>query len=221
MTTLPKQQAELISFFEAHVPVWLNDPTAIGLTLTTVTSIQGATVAARGAYDSAQVARDASKAATTTLHGAIDTLRGMGGPAINAIRAFAEGAADPMAVYSAAQIPPPADPTPAPAPEAPSDISLTLLLDGRIQLKWKAPQPVAGAEVFTEIQRRFNGAGSYAPLASTGEKTYFDATVPAGTQQVEYLLYARRGGQVSAPAGESILLGVPSNGQQGSLSLAA
>jgi len=226
MSTMPQTQEALVSFFEAHAPVWLNDPTAIGLTLETVTSIQGATVIARGALGTAAGARDASKSATTALHGAVAELRGLGGPAIAAIRAFAEGSDDPATVYATAQIPPRDPPSPAPAPDTPTEISATVLGDGTIRVAWKVFQPVPGAEVYTQIRRRLNGVGEFTTLGDTGAKTLVDSTVPAGTHSVEYLCIAKRGEQASDPSQPvTLLLGVPSNAQQeqgeGGLSLAA
>src|SRR5690606_25350641 len=111
-----------------------NDPLAVGLTVEQLASLSGATVAARAALTTAIQTRDAAKGATTDLHGALDTLRGLGGPAIAAIRAFAEGSEDPASVYATAQIPPPADPTPAPAPAIPTGVSAEVLGNGSIRI---------------------------------------------------------------------------------------
>ncbi|MFG0283720.1 MAG: hypothetical protein ACF8R7_04800, partial [Phycisphaerales bacterium JB039] len=210
MATLPGTQEGLLTFVEDHVAVWVNDPAAIGLDLSAVTALQGAVTSARSAYTVASAARETSKGATTALHGELDTLKGLAGQAINTIRAFAEGAADPMAVYAAAQIPPRADPTPAPAPATPTDASATLLGDGTIRLRWKAPQPAAGAEVYTQIRRRLGTTGPFTTLGDTGEKTFVDDTVPAGTAEVQYTFIAKRNGQSSDPTQPiTLLLGVP------------
>src|SRR5690606_1279264 len=145
MPTVPYSKADAIQFFEDHVAVWVNDPLAIGLSAQAVTDLSGATIAARSALTTASAARESSKAATTALDGAVDTMRSIRGPMINAIRAFAEGAADPSAVYSAAQIPPPASPSPAPPPAAPTDLNATLGGDGSITLVWKITRPAPAA----------------------------------------------------------------------------
>lgn len=226
MSTMPQTQDALINFFESHTAVWSNDPAGIGLSLEQLTALSGATVAARAALTTAIQTRDAAKGATTDLHGALSTLRGLGGPAIAAIRAFAEGSEDPASVYALAQIPPRADPTPAPPPEIPTDITAAVLGDGTIRIRWKAPQPSPGAEVFTQVKRRLNGAGPFLLLGDTGAKTLVDSTVPAGTHKVEYMCIAKRGEQQSDPSQPiSLLLGVPGDGEQGAgeggLSLAA
>lgn len=224
MSTIPHTQEGLINFFESHTAVWANDPLAIGLTAEQLAALSGATIAARAALTVAISARDAAKGATTDLHGALDTLRGLGGPAIATIRAFAEGSDDPASVYATAQIPPRAEPNPAPPPAIPTDVSATVLGDGTIRIRWKAPQPAQGAEIYTQVRRRLNGAGQFTVLGDTGAKTLVDSTVPAGTHKVEYMCIAKRGDQSSDPSQPvSLLLGVPSNGEQGegALSLAA
>jgi hypothetical protein len=111
-------------------------------------------------------------------------------------------------------------------------MSATVLGNGTVRLRWKAPQPSPGAEVFTQIQRRFNGAGQFQVIGDTGAKTFVDTTVPAGTASVQYIFVAKRGEQQSDPSAPiSLLLGVPGNGPQqaaqgvgggeGGLSLAA
>lgn len=215
MSTIPRTQSDLIGFFETHVAVWSNDPAGIGLTAEALTALNGATVAARAALTTATASRAVAKADTTALHGALSELKSIGGPAINAIRAFAEGSDDPAAVYALAQIPPRDPPSPAPPPAIPTDASASVLGDGTIRLKWKAPQPVPGAEVYTQIKRRLNGTGEFITLGDTGAKTFVDNTVPAGTHKVEYMFIAKRSDQSSDPTQPiSLLLGVPGNSQQ-------
>ncbi|MFG0284196.1 MAG: hypothetical protein ACF8R7_07210 [Phycisphaerales bacterium JB039] len=220
MPTVPYGKADAIQFFEDHVAVWLNDPTAIGLTIAQVTDLSGATVAARSALTAASAARQASKGATTTLDGAVDTMRDLGGPMINAIRAFAEGAADPSAVYAAAQIPPPASPSPAPAPDAPTDLGATLGGDGSITLTWKITRPAPGAQVTTRIYRQLDGAGSFAWIGDTVDKKFTDSTLPAGTTSVKYQMQATAGGQ-NGPFTFPITIQFGSGNNEAQISLAA
>lgn len=209
MRTLPKSQAKLITFFEAHTDLWAQDPAAIGLDPLKLGALSAAAAEARQDFASAIAAREAAKAATTALSGSIERLRALGGPAISAIRAFAESAEDPWSIYSAAHIPPPGDPSPAPAPDAPTDIAITLQTDGALELRWKTRQPAPGAEVYTQIRRRLNGAGGYTPLGATGARVFIDDSVPAGTGSVEYIFTVHRGGKSSDPVVRSILLGRP------------
>lgn len=199
MPTLPDSREARITFFEVHLPVWEADPAAIGLDASLVAQLAQETADARAALEGARAARQASKAATQYLYDRSDRMSRTGGAAIDTIRAFAKASGDPE-VYTLAQIPAPAAPTPAPAPEAPTDITISLYTTGELRLMWKVTQPARGAEVYTTIARQLDGAGPFIEIASTGEKVYIDAAVPAGTRSVSYVLRARRGAQASRPS---------------------
>lgn len=222
MATLPRSKPETISFMETRIGTWVAEAANLGLSIPQTTDLSTAIAAASSALDAAEEARAASKAATTTYDAAYSAMRTLAGSAINTIRAFAESSADPAAVYALAQIPAPADPQPAPAPTAPTDITFELQSTGAIHLRWKAPQPAPGAEVFTSVSRKLDGASSFTAIFDTGAREFLDDTIPPGTPSVQYVLRAKRGALVSAPSSViTIYLGAAGNqGQQG-LSIAA
>lgn len=221
MGTVPNSRLGTLEFYETHLPLWAADPTIIGLTLEAVTDLQGFVSTARTDYENAQTSRVASKGATEGFYNAIDTLRTAGSGALAEIRAFAKSTGNP-GVYITAGIPAPAAPTPAPPPDAPTNLTIALQTTGEAVLKWKVKQPAPGAEVFTVVYRRLNNTGAFTEFGATGEKTAIDATIPPGTQSVSYVLRARRGDQVSGPS-EPVtqFLGIPGNQAEGGLSLAA
>ncbi|MFG0285226.1 MAG: hypothetical protein ACF8R7_12450 [Phycisphaerales bacterium JB039] len=200
MRTMPNGRIDLIRFFEARLGAWSADPAAIGLSAQQLADLSAMVAAGRAALDDAEELRNLARAATLTFNDAVGDIRKAGGSALNTIRAFAEAGADPAAVYAAAQIPPRAQPSPAPAPQAPTDFAFTLLGDGALELRWSAPAPIPGAEVFTTIHRKLDGAGDFALLAGTGEESWTDRTIPAGTVSAQYMLRALRRGQVSPPS---------------------
>ena len=114
MPTLPDSREARITFFEIHLPVWEADPAAIGLDAALVAQLAQETAEARAALEAASAARQASKSATQYLYDRSDRMSRTGGAAIDTIRAFAKASGD-VEVYSLAQIPAPAAPTPAPA----------------------------------------------------------------------------------------------------------
>jgi hypothetical protein len=67
MSILPETVIQQIEFCEAHNPVWSAAPAAVGLNALQCTALTTATANARKAFNDAQVARQASKAFTTTL----------------------------------------------------------------------------------------------------------------------------------------------------------
>ncbi len=102
MSVLPPTVIEQIEFCEAHWPIWTPAAVSIGLTSPLVASLKTATEAARSSYNLAQAAREASKAATTTLNSNAAIMRGQVSDLIRQIKAFAELQANPNTVYAAA-----------------------------------------------------------------------------------------------------------------------
>ena len=160
MSVLPPTIIEQIEFCEAHNPTWSVAPTSIGLTALQMTALTTATTNARKAYNDAQLAREASKGATTTLHTNAATMRGQVSDLIRQIKAYAELQSNPGAVYAAAQIPPPAAPTPMPAPGKPGDFNVALQPDGAVTLSWDSTDSAASSGAFFTISRKRQRHGS-------------------------------------------------------------
>ena len=201
MSVLPPTIIEQIEFCEAHNPTWSVAPTSIGLTALQMTALTTATTNARKAYNDAQLAREASKGATTTLHTNAATMRGQVSDLIRQIKAYAELQSNPGAVYAAAQIPPPAAPTPPPPPGQPTDVTVGLNPDGSITLRWKTANASPSAGVFFQGARRIGATSAYAPIGGAsggprGVSEFVDNTLPLGTQQASYIIQGRRGTQV-------------------------
>ena len=202
MSVLPNVLIDQIQFCEAHAPVWALAPTAIGLTAAQVTALSTATAAARKSYNDAQAAREASKAATMTQNTNVTTMRVQAADLIRQIKAFAELQANPGAVYATAQIPPPAAPTPAPAPGKPSDFNVSLEPDGSVTLSWSATDSAASGGAFFMISRRLPGqtgfvgiGGAPGSTAESRRASFTDATVPASAaaQGAQYIVQGFRG----------------------------
>ena len=157
MSTVPVKDIECIQFFEFHYPIWNSAPPAtIGLTPLQLTALDIATKAARNTFTAQQNAKNAAKAATVNFRTAIGTLRNSGADLVKAIRAFAQTSNNP-AVYSLAQIDPPAPPVPRPAPGQPNDFTVNLSTEGAIVLKWKATNAAASGGVYFNIRRKLSG----------------------------------------------------------------
>lgn len=222
MATLPRSKSDTIAYLESRIATWVTEAANIGLGVDQASDLNLAVVAAAGALDAAEQARAASQAATVTYDAAYAEMRALAGAAIKSIRAYALTTDDPSAVYATAQIPPPAPPQPIPAPAAPTDITFELQSTGAIMLRWKAPQPAPGAEVFTSVSRKLDGQTGFTTVFDTGAKEFLDDTIPPGTANVQYVLRAKRGSQVSAPSSViTIYLGAAGNDGVQGLSIAA
>jgi hypothetical protein len=222
MSTLPRRKPEAIAYLENRIAMWVTEAANLGLSVSQASDLNAAIAAASGGLDAAEQARALSRAATVTYNAAYDEMRTLAGAAIKSIRAYALTTDDPSAVYALAQIPPPADPQPAPAPAAPGDITFELQSTGALLLRWKAPQPAPGAEVFTSMSRKLDGQMAFTTIFDTGAREFLDDTIPPGTASVQYVLRAKRGSQISAPSNViTIYLGAAGNEGAGQLSIAA
>jgi hypothetical protein len=213
MSTVPVKDLDVIQFFEFHYPVWNSAPPAsIGLTPAQLTALDTATKAARNTYTAQQSAKNAAKAATVNFRTAIGALRNSGADLVKAIRAFAQTSNNP-AVYSLAQIDPPAPPAPRPAPGQPNDFTVTLSTEGAIVLKWKATNAAASSGVYFNVRRKLAGDETYTIIGNTGSKSFVDDTLPFGTTSATYIIQGYRGTQAGEASDQFVVqFGVGGNG---------
>jgi hypothetical protein len=231
MSTLPNGDLNQITFMEQHAPIWAASPTAVGLTAATCTQITSAVGAARKAFNDAQNARAASKSFTNTQKNAIAAMHTLSADAIKTIRLFAETSGNPE-VYSKADIDPPAPPTPAQAPTQPIQLRASIEPSGALTIGWKAgpasTNPITGqvydpstVGVTYVIGRKVNGEMNFTQVGTAeparsgprGFASFTDATLVAGSSNIQYMITPRRGALIG-PMSEvfSVTLGVGGGG---------
>jgi hypothetical protein len=202
MSIIPKVKVEQLQFCESHWPVWTANAAAIGLSTTQTTNFKNFATAARAAYDAAQTAKQAYHAAVTNQNQALRLATDNAADLIRVIKGFAELTSNPNAVYSLAQIPPPATPVPAAAPGKPTDINVTLESSGAVTFTWEATNSAASGGAFFNISRKLPGQTSFTPLGGTSgstsesrRMTFTDATVPtsAAGAGAQYIIQGQRG----------------------------
>lgn len=234
MSVIPPNQQAAIQFCESHTPVWTTAPTTIGLTAAQVTALDTLTKAARNAFTAAQNARQASKAATTTLDAAVRSMRLQAADLVRVVKGFAELQVNPAPVYAAAQIPAPAAPTPLPAPGKPNKVGVNLEADGSITLSWESINAGASTGAFFTISRKLPGQAAFASIGGAPGGTresrrasFTDATVPASAASagVQYIITGQRGTNAGESSDAVIVQfgvdGVGATVQGGSLKMAA
>ena len=231
MTILPQTVIEQIEFCEAHWPVWTPAAVSIGLAAPMVAAMKTATETARNSYNLAQAAREASKAATTTLNSNAAIMRGQVADLIRQIKAFAELQANPNTVYAAAQIPAPTPPSPLPVPGVPSNFQTILEPDGSITLSWDAANASASTGTFFTISRKppgqiaFVGVGGAPGITTESRRASFtDATVPASAAAAgaQYIVQGFRGTRSGEPSDAvTVQFGLGEGGTFTSVRLAA
>ena len=205
MAILGPSIIENIEFCEAHAPVWAANIAGLGITAAQAAALTAATEEARVAYDNALKAREASKAATVEMKSEASQMKVVAAAVLRSIKTYAEAQADPNGVYALAQIPPPAEPAPLPLPGKPTNIVVTLLATGAVQLTWDSENAAASSGVFFNVFRKLPGQTNFSPIGGTSGSTstsrrmsFVDGTVPtaAAASGVQYVMQGSRGTSV-------------------------
>lgn len=202
MSVIPSSKEDMIAFFASHVPVWSAQAADIGLSPETVAELSALLSAAQDAVANQAAKDDEKKAATLAANQAAAALREAGAGDLATIKAFAKSTNDPS-VYAKAQIPEPADRTPAPPPSMPYDLDADLDNNGNVVLTFKSDNAQSHTGVFFEVRRKLNGESSFALVGSTGTKSFTDTGIQAGTASAVYNVTAKRG-ELSSPTSENI-----------------
>ncbi len=195
MSIVPANIRPAIDFCLVHATVWQANALAIGITAGQATAFKNAATAADTSFVARENAANAAKAATVNQASAVSAMRISAADTLRSIKAFAEASANPAAVYAIAQIPPPAVPSPRPAPGQPTDFKVNLNPGGSITLKWKCPNPAGSTGTVYHVYRRIGGAESpVTDLGTIGVREFTDETVPssAGGVGVVYIVQAQR-----------------------------
>lgn len=209
MPLVPDSRIGQIEFYEAHNPQWTAKATTIGLTAAQMTTLTSLTTTARAAFNAAEAARNAAKAATQEYYNAVSNMSALGASYITQIRAKAETTNDPT-VYTSAQIPPRATPTPAGPPTNATSVSALLENDGNVQLSWRGT--VSQGQFFS-VWRKLAGQTTWTQIGSVAAKSFIDSGVPAGTTYAYYQIKSHRNSQVSSGS-EPVVLLFGAQGQQ-------
>lgn len=221
-TNLPSNDFSALEWLEARMSAWAGSPTAIGLTSLQVSTMQTHVSTARAARNTAQAVRAAGKAATLDFHNKAATMKREAAELISVIKAYAATTGNP-AVYVLADLSPADPPTPAGAPEPPTNLRGAINSDGAVELAWDGS---LAQGTFFEVSRRVEGEAAFTRLDAVGAKKFTDETVPAGFASVYYTVRAKRGSLVSAGTDPiQVRFGFPAEGpgmaEGGGLALAA
>ena len=195
MSVVPNRPAEAYDFAVARQTIWSGIPTQIGLTAADATAMADSTDAFAQAFDAAVKARAASKAATEALSQAARTMRTRIADNVQKIRIFAESTNNPT-VFSLAQIPVPASPSPLPPPEQPREIEAILNATGTLTLRFRANVGRGGSSFLVSRKLASETAFSFigtADVTRSAIKSFTDTTLPPGSNNVQYIITGQRG----------------------------
>lgn len=224
MGVLPTRIQDQIEFGEQRTATWVAKATQIGLTITEANAIATAVNDARAAYDLAGQARNNAKAKTIDQNIAVGTLVRRMSDAIQKIRLFAESTGN-TGVYSLAEIPEPAAPSPAPPPVQPTNFTAQIEPGGAIRITFKAVNDAQGAvsyiirrKLATESAFRIIGfTGTSRPILGIprGFRAFVDDTLPGGSNNFQYMIQGQRG-TVFGPSSDifTVVIGNAGDGTQ-------
>ena len=190
MGVIPDGKVAKIEFGEDHVAPWTANAVAIGTTAGAVTAWSAKVTAARDAYQAQQAAQNAAKAATNDFRIKLSAMVDATSDIIKQIKT--QAALNGDGVYSLAEIPAPATPSPRPAPGTPTDFAAALEGNGALTLSWKCANPPGTSGTIYQVYRKAEGEAEYTYLGGAGEKKFTDAAVPAGAAQLMYQVQAVR-----------------------------
>jgi hypothetical protein len=210
MGVLPTKIIERLQWFEQRESLWTANAAQIGLQPAQVTQLSGFIATARTKYDEAQTARAASEMSTFMMKEAVRDMSVFGSDLIKTIKAFAETTGNKN-VYALASVPPPAPPSPAGPPEAPTDIVGDPNADGTVTVRWRGS---LRSQTFFTVWRKIGSAGSFVQIGAVAAKAFIDTGVPQGVASVSYIIRAQRNNLVSQPSTEAVV-NFGSGGNQG------
>jgi hypothetical protein len=206
MSVLPNTRIKKVEFCEQHLTPWAAQAVNIGTTSAAVTDLQTKTEAARAAYQDAKEALNTAKAKTNQYYVTVRAMTTAAADIIKAIKTKAATAGD--GIYTLAEIPAPATPTPVGELAKPSDFKVTLDETGAINLQWKCAQPRGATAVTYQVWRKIGTAGAWACLGGSGTKKFADNTLPAGSASATYKIQATRSTSTGPWAQYTVSFGV-------------
>ncbi|HEY0008774.1 MAG TPA: hypothetical protein VGB55_08630 [Tepidisphaeraceae bacterium] len=211
MPILPRTPDERVKFVQNRISLWTANATQIGLLPADVTALSAKATAAAAAMSAAQVARDNAKSLTLAADGAVDAMVRDAAEAIKKIKVKATETGG-NTVYELSNIPAPATPTARPAPGQPSDFKVTLTQLGALDMSWKCKNPAGTSGTLYQVYRRIGENGTPVHIGASGNKTFIDNTLPAGTSTVVYQIQAIRSTVGGPFASFTVQFGQPANG---------
>jgi len=212
MGIIPNKVQEQLAFFNMHAPLWVANATSIGLTTGQATIFASKAADAQASWEAQQSQISKARSATIEAQAMIGDARATCAALIAIIKGFAENSANPATVYSMAEIPAPAAPSPVGPPGTPYEPRVELLQTGAIVISWKCTNPSNGGGTIYEVTRRLGGSGPYTMIGGTGVRSFTDDSIPAGSGSVYYQVTGVRSTQRGNTATFTVQFGVDGPG---------
>ncbi len=220
MLIVPRTLDELLLWGDTHSIEWESSFASIGLSPAQIAAFKDSLDAAKSARSTAEQLELARRSATLDCKTAVQNFRATAAETLASIKAFAEQQDNPDIVFSAAHLPIPQRPSPAPPPGKPEQFSFSILPTGAFVLQWKCANPYGTSGTIYQIERSI-ADNAFAILGHSGTKKFLDKSVPAGSSRLVYRVTAIRSTVQGPMAVFVVTLGVTADAHSRNRTLAA
>ncbi len=214
MSTVPEKLPEAIDWVGVRVPVWTAAGAAIGVEATQMASLSALHNSAqtlKAEYDALKAEYDAKGA---EYRQAATAMRTTAAGLVVQIRGFSRTTADPASVFTQAQLPLPADPTPSPPPGTPEGFKAELLQSGALRFTFACDHPSGVNAVTYKVMRQDAPQTPYVFLMNAKKRQFEDDTLTGDSTVVTYLVTAQTTTKDGDPAYFTVRFG---SGNQASI----
>lgn len=193
MTLTDGPRAQVLAYCQVHVEPFTQHAAAIGLSPTALTNFVSATQEHAEAESQLEAARIAYAAAASHVKRTYVAMTTALSQSVAMVRQHAVQTRD-INVYNLAQVPPIAKRSKMPAPGAVHSARAKLQTNtGAIVLSWKTSNPQNAKGTSYVVRRKLAQEQDFAFVGITGDTSFQDAPLPAGTLSVQYTITAQRG----------------------------
>lgn len=213
-TVVPLKLPEAIDWVGVRVPVWTAAGAAIGVEATQMANLSALHSSAdslKGEYDAMKAELDAKG---EEYRQAATAMRSTASALVVQIRGFARTTANPAAVFTEAQLPQPADRTPAPPPGTPEGFKVELLQSGSLRFTFACDHPSGVNAVTYKVMRQDAPQTPYVFLTNAKKRRFDDDTISGDSTVVTYLVTAQTTTKDGNPAYFTVRFG---SGNQASI----
>ncbi len=212
MPVLADSKLKQLEYFESHAPIWSSQGSGIGLSSGQTAELVARTAEARAAHAELVAIRAAAQSATQKWYDAWGRMADVGREDIRLIKAFAESRPNPLSVYTAAQVDPPATPGGAgtgPLPGTPTNLRVALNpATGALTIGWKCAGG-DGHPIYL-VTRQLASQSAPTFLTATADKRITDTTLgtlDAASLPVSYFITCKRGARSGQTASITVRVG--------------
>ncbi|MCW5757023.1 MAG: hypothetical protein KIT54_07305 [Phycisphaeraceae bacterium] len=200
MSTVPTKLPEAISWVGVRLPVWVVAAPNIGLETSQVASLAALHASAQTLRAEYEALKAQTRAKGQEYRQVAGGMRSTAAGQVVQIRGFARTSPNPGAVFTEAQLPQPAEPTPSPPPGTPEAFKVELLQSGGLRFAFKCDHPSGVTAVTYRVMRQAAPQTPFEFLLNAKKRNFEDDTLTGQSNVVTYLVTAQTSTKDGNPA---------------------